>query len=97
MSSGFFVERPDGIYLSVKVHPRAKRNQIGPKVGQELKISLTAPPVDGAANEALIRFLAETLGCARSAITIVRGQSSRHKIVRVQGVAGSVVQAGLGL
>jgi uncharacterized protein (TIGR00251 family) len=54
-----------------------------------LKIRLTAPPVEGAANEALIRFLAETLSVSKSQIEIVAGHTSREKIVRVRGVAES--------
>jgi uncharacterized protein YggU (UPF0235/DUF167 family) len=58
-----------------------------------LRVRVTAPPVDAAANEALLRLLAEVLGCARGAVTLVRGQTSRHKQVRVAGLsAGDVAQ-----
>ena len=72
--------------FSVKVVPRANKNQIVGKESGAVKIRLNAPPVDGKANEALVRFLAETLGVARSQIEIVAGHASRHKVVRVRGV-----------
>jgi hypothetical protein len=77
---------PNGIYLQIKVQPRASKNEIGEILGQELKIKLTAPPVDDAANEALLRFLAERLQCPRRAVALVRGQTARHKLVFVQGI-----------
>jgi uncharacterized protein YggU (UPF0235/DUF167 family) len=60
-----------------------------------LKIKVTAPPVDSAANEALVRLLAEVLDCPRSAVQLVRGQTSRHKVVFVQGMTGAAVEAKL--
>ena len=75
--------RPDGVLLSLKVQPRASRDEVGEALGNELKVKITAPPVDSAANEALVRFLAETLGCPRGAVQLVRGATSRHKQVMV--------------
>jgi len=72
--------------LSVRIQPRASRNGIVLREGGGLKIRLTAPPVDGAANEALIRFLADTLSVPRSQVEIVTGHTSRDKIVRVAGI-----------
>ena len=89
-------ETAEGVYLSVKVQPRASRNQIGPMLGEDLKISITAPPVDSAANEALIRCLAEQLGCARGAVQLTRGQTSRRKTVFIQGLRARDVTAKLG-
>lgn len=74
----------DGTYLAVKLQPRSAKNEIGEVVGAELKIKVTAPPVDAAANEALIRLLAERLGCSRSRVQIVRGQTARHKLIFIQ-------------
>jgi uncharacterized protein (TIGR00251 family) len=76
-----------GVELAVKLQPRASRNEIGEALGNELRIKVTAPPVDSAANEALVRLLAEKLGCARGAVLLLRGQTSRHKTVLVTGVA----------
>ena len=95
MAVNYLTTNGAGICLAVKLQPRAARNEIGPPMGGEIKIKVTAPPVDGAANEALIRFLAETLGCPRSAVQIVRGQTSRHKTVAVAGVAAAEALARL--
>ena len=75
-----------GVTFSVKVMPRASKNQIVGMEGDAVKVRLKAPPVDGKANEALVKFLAETLGVTRSQIEIVAGHGSRHKVVRVRGV-----------
>lgn len=74
------------ILLALKVQPRASRNAILGALGHELRVALTAPPVDEAANEALVRFLAEQLHCARRQIELIRGRTSRHKIVCVKDV-----------
>ena len=74
------------VTLSVRVVPRAKRNQIDGWHGDALKIRLNAPPVDGKANAALIAFLAETFGVKRSNIEILTGASARTKMIRVRGV-----------
>ena len=87
----FIKVRPEGVYLSLKVQPRASKNAIGEVVGSELKVKVTAPPVDSAANEALIEFLADTLACPRSSIRIVRGQTSRHKQILVTGLPANEV------
>ena len=81
--------------LSIKLQPRSSRNKIGEAVGEELRVSVTAPPVDSAANEALVRLLAERLDCARNQIELMRGHTSRHKLVKVHGVAGEAVLARL--
>jgi hypothetical protein len=71
--------------LSVKLQPRASANEIGEPLGDELRIKVTAPPVDAAANEALIKLLAEKLDCARGRIELVRGHKSRHKVIKLHG------------
>ena len=76
----------DVVYLHIKVQPRASRNEIGGVLGQELKVKVTAPPVESAANEELVRFLAELLGCPRQAVTLARGGSSRHKVIALRGI-----------
>ena len=81
----FLRAQPDGVLLSVKLQPRASKNEIGGPIGDELKIKVTAPPVDAAANQALIELLAEKLDCARSRIEIVRGHKSRHKTIKLYG------------
>jgi uncharacterized protein len=81
-----------GVTFSVKVHPRAKKNALTGEVGDVLKLALTAPPVEGKANEACIQLLAEVLGVPRSSITIVAGQNSRQKLIRVSGLAAAQVE-----
>jgi len=76
----------DGIVFNVKVIPRAHRDEIVGVEGDALKIRLNAPPVQGRANQALIKFLAAVLDVPRAQIEIVRGETARHKAVRVRGV-----------
>ena len=82
----FLTAQSDGVLLTIKLQPRASANEIGEPLGAELRIRVTAPPVDAAANEALIRLLAATLDCPRGKIELVRGHTSRHKVVKVYGV-----------
>jgi uncharacterized protein len=80
------VTEADGaITFDVQVVPRASRDRLGPVHGSRLKVQLTAPPVDGAANEALVELLAKALGRRRGDVAIVRGHSGRKKTVRVAG------------
>ena len=76
----------DAVTLSVRIQPRASKNELVRREDGGLKIRLTAPPVDGAANEALIRFLADTFSVARSQIEIISGHTSKNKIVSIEGV-----------
>jgi len=82
---GFLRAQPDGVLLSVKVQPRASANEIGEPLGSELRVKVTAPPVDSAANEALLRLFAEHFDCPRNRVELVRGQASRHKVVKLYG------------
>jgi uncharacterized protein (TIGR00251 family) len=84
-SQNFLHAQTDGVLLSVKLQPRASKNEIGEPVGDELKIKVTAPPVDAAANEALVKLLAEKLDCARGRVELIRGHKSRHKTIKLHG------------
>jgi uncharacterized protein (TIGR00251 family) len=75
----------DGVVLSVKLQPRASANEIGEPLGNELRIKVTAPPVDAAANEALVRLLADALNCGRNRVELARGHASRHKLIKLRG------------
>ena len=87
MSPPPFLREQDGaLMLSLKVQPRAKRNELAGTVGTELKLKVTAPPVDSAANEAVLEFIADTLGLPRRAVNLVRGQTSQHKTLRLDGL-----------
>jgi hypothetical protein len=92
MSADFLTPRPDGVLLAVKLQPRASKNEIGAPLGGELKIKVTAPPVDAAANQALVELLAEKLGCPRGAVRIIRGHTSRHKTIWLAGLTAAEVQ-----
>jgi len=85
-------ENEQGISFAVRVHPRAKRNAITGELGDALKVSLTAPPIDGRANEACIEFFAKLLKVPRSSVTIASGQKSRDKVLRVAGVTAASLQ-----
>jgi hypothetical protein len=89
-------ETPAGVTFSVKVHPRAKKNAITGEVGDALKLSLTAPPIEGRANEACIEFLANLLEVPRSSVTIAAGQNARNKVIRVAGLTADEVRVRLG-
>jgi uncharacterized protein len=80
-------ETAAGVSFAIKVQPRARRNAVVGELGGAVKIALTAPPVDGRANQACIEFLVELLSLPRSAIEIVSGQSSRSKVIRVAGIS----------
>ena len=84
-SGNFLRTHADGVLLSVKLQPRAAASEICAPLAGELKIKVTAPPVDAAANEALVKFLAEKLGCPRGRVKLVRGHTSRHKTVMLYG------------
>ena len=92
----FLRVQADGVLLSVKLQPRASANEIGEALGNELRIKVTAPPVDAAANEALVKLLAQHLDCPRNRVELVRGHTSRHKTVKLYGLAPEDVVKGLG-
>jgi uncharacterized protein len=77
-------EKPEGLVFKLRVQPRSSRNQVAGLFGDALKIHLTAPPVDQAANQACIAFLAGLLSVNRSAVTIRSGQTARNKLVMVR-------------
>lgn len=84
-----FQESKNGVTFAIKLIPRAKRDEIVGIENDALKIRLNAPPVEGRANEALLKFLAQTLNVPRANIEILRGETSRHKVVRVRGVSAA--------
>jgi uncharacterized protein (TIGR00251 family) len=85
MMPPFLSSHAGGVRLSVKLQPRASANEICAPLGGELKIKVTAPPVDAAANEALVKLLAEKLACGRNRVELVRGHTSRHKTLLLHG------------
>ena len=81
-----------GATFAVRVQPRASRNAVAGEMGDALKIALTAPPVEGKANEACVDFLAILLKVPRSSVTIASGESSRNKVVRIAGLRASELE-----
>ena len=81
-----------GVTFAVRIHPRARKDAITGELGDALKVSLTAPPVEGKANEACIEFFAKLLKVPRSSITIAAGQTSRNKVIRVAGLTAQQVR-----
>ncbi|WP_312856372.1 DUF167 domain-containing protein [Nocardioides pelophilus] len=78
-------QQRDGSWqLSVRVQPGASRTEVAGEYGEQLRIRLQAPPVDGRANAALVGFVADQLGLPRAAVSVVRGESSRSKVLRIE-------------
>ena len=90
--TGGMVPRGLKVRLTVHVKPRASRSRILRCEGLELVVSLAAPPVDGAANAELLQLLASALGLRKSALLLVGGQTSKHKVVEVSDLAAAEVQ-----
>jgi uncharacterized protein (TIGR00251 family) len=78
--------------FAIKVHPRARKSAITGELDGALKVSLTAPPIDGEANAACIEFFAKLLKVPRSSVTIASGHGSRCKVIRVRGLSAEEVQ-----
>ena len=91
MSEWLRVAADGRITLTLHIQPGAKKTELAGLHGDALKIRLAAPPVDGKANEALVKWLSKELGVAQRDITLVRGQTSRHKQLQLE--AGAVAVA----
>lgn len=85
----------DGVVLTLHIQPGAKKTEVAGLHGDALKIRLAAPPVDGKANEALVAFVAKTLGVPKANVELVSGQTSRAKRLRVAGIAPAAAAAAL--
>jgi uncharacterized protein (TIGR00251 family) len=85
-------ETSSGVTFAVKIHPRAKKNAITGELGDVLKLALTAPPVDGRANQACVEFFANLLKVPRSSVTIASGETSRRKVIRVAGLTADEIR-----
>jgi uncharacterized protein (TIGR00251 family) len=83
--------------LTVRLQPRAKRNAIGEERDGVLRVTVAAPPVDGKANAALCKLIAKQAGVARGRVTVIRGERSREKVVRVEGLGHRELRLALGL
>lgn len=91
--SGWLRVAADGrLTLTLHIQPGAKKTEVAGEHGDALKIRLAAPPVDGKANAALLAFIAERLGVSKSAVTLKSGQTSRRKVVEVEGASAEAVR-----
>lgn len=84
-------ERDGAVTIDIAVKPRSSREGVCPVQADRLVVAVNAPPVDGKANEAVVRVLAESFGVPRSAVTIVRGETGRKKTIRIAGITAAVV------
>ena len=89
----WLADTPAGAVLSLRIVPRASRNAIQGEHGDALKIRLCAPPVDGAANAALVEFLADTFNLPRARVQLLSGATSRTKRVLLSGCPSSLVRS----
>lgn len=97
MSADPVTAHGSGSRLMVHIQPRASRTEVVGSHGDALKIRIAAPPVDGAANEEITRFLGAVLGVPRRAVRLVSGTAGRRKLVEVDGVGPAAVRRALGL
>jgi uncharacterized protein (TIGR00251 family) len=89
-------ETASGVTFAVRMHPRAKKTAITGELGDALKLAITAPPLEGKANEACIEFFAKLLKVPRSSVSIAAGLTSRNKVIRVAGISAAEVRRMLG-
>ena len=92
MSDWYRVSSDGRISLTLHIQPGAKKTECAGLHGDALKIRLAAPPVDGKANEALVKFVAERLGLAKSAVLLKSGQTSRRKVLEVAGTTAAAIK-----
>lgn len=91
------IEQKDGyVLVRVRVQPKASREALVREPDGRIRVALTAPPVEGAANKALCAFLAKRLGIAKSLVSLHSGEKSREKTVRIEGISADEIQAVFG-
>ncbi|HAD04974.1 MAG: YggU family protein [Desulfuromonadales bacterium GWD2_61_12] len=94
--SAWLEAQPGGVLIRILVQPRASKNEIVGVHGEELKVRLTSPPVEGAANRLCCEFIAKRLGVAKGMVDLAAGETSRHKRLLVRGVDTATVLRRLG-
>jgi uncharacterized protein (TIGR00251 family) len=87
---------PGGVRLALSVQPRASRTAFGELLGDRRKLAITAPPVDGKANAAIVKFLAKFFGVAKSSVRIVQGETGKLKTIEILGIAAPDARERLG-
>lgn len=86
-------ETQGGVLLHLFVQPKSSKNQIIGQHNNELKIKITSPPVDGEANEAVIKFFSKILKIPKNQVELIKGESSRHKVIKLTGVSVETLTA----
>ncbi|MBN2329735.1 MAG: YggU family protein [Candidatus Omnitrophica bacterium] len=89
----FLQEHDSGVILCIRVSPKSSRSQIAGVIGDELKVSLNAPPVDGKANKELVKLLAKTFSIPKNCVEILSGESSRSKRILLHGVQPDAIRS----
>ena len=84
-----FTAQDGAVTFTVRAQPRATKSALAGEVEGALKVKIAAPPVDGAANEELIRFLAKVFGVPRREVTILSGETAKNKTVRIRGITAA--------
>ena len=97
MERPVLTQRGESLYLRVRVTAGARENRLAGVQGDSLRVRVAAPPVKGAANRVLVRFLAETLQVPRSSVEVVKGHASRSKLVALSGISLDETKDRLGL
>jgi uncharacterized protein (TIGR00251 family) len=95
-ASAKIVERDGGIRFDIVVAPRASRERVGPVMGEAIKVAVTAPPVEGKANDAVVALLARKLGVRQNDVRIIGGERGKRKSVQVTGASRAALLALLG-
>lgn len=91
MTAPWLTRLGEGVSIAVYVQPRASKNELAGVQGDELKVRLTSPPVEGAANKLCSEFFAKLLGVAKGDVTLAAGERSRHKRLFIRGVTAETV------
>ena len=91
-----FTEKEKAVFFTIRVVPRASKSEIVGEVEGNVKVRISSPPVEGAANEEVVRLLAKAVGVAKSNVAIVSGQTSKTKRIRITGVTAARLQSILG-
>lgn len=98
MSVAFTVrDTPNGAQFALRVQPRASRNAIVGTMGNAVKLAITAPPVDGKANQAVVEYLSDLFRVPKSSIVIVSGETGRNKLIAIRGMRAEQVLTALNL
>ncbi|MGA3127778.1 MAG: DUF167 domain-containing protein [Candidatus Korobacteraceae bacterium] len=86
-----------GAQFALRVQPRSSRNAIAGVLGDAIKLAITAPPVDGKANQAVVEYLAKLFSVPKSSITILSGETGRNKLIAIRGLSAEQVRKALGV